>query len=369
MNRALVFSFMLIIALPLGTNLAGIDGADPTAENRELAEFPNRPDSWQSAWGYPAAVSRWFEDHFGFRHLLVRWYGQSRLFVLGVSPTTAVMKGRNGWLFYAEDGALDDYTNEKPLTTLEVRVWREAIVRARDWLRNRHISYVFVIAPDKHVVYPENVTKALRKLSPTSRTDQVYAALAGTDVAAIDLRPQLLAAKESQRVYFVTDTHWNDRGAFVAYQQIVEAVRRQVPSTPPAWRREDFVPVETHVEAKDLARLVGLASLSEIDLRLQPKRQQRARVVEPVGAEPSAEVGRLVTEIDDAKLPRAVIFRDSFTSSLVPFLSEHFSRAVYLWQNDFDTDATLEEHPDVVIQEIVGRHLYTFVASPELVSH
>src|SRR5262249_1655904 len=156
--------------------------------------------------------------------------------------------------------------NEKPLTTLEVRVWREAIVRARDWLRNRHIGYVFVIAPDKHVVYPENVTKALRKLSPTSRTDQVYAALAGTDVAAIDLRPQLLAAKESERVYFVTDTHWNDRGAFAAYQQIVEAVRRQVPSTPPAWHREDFVPVETQVEAKDLARLVGLANLSEIDL-------------------------------------------------------------------------------------------------------
>ena len=42
--------------------------------------------------------------------------------------------------------------------------------------------------------------------------------------------------------------------------------------------------------------------------------------------------GRLVPEITGSTLPRAVIFRDSFVSPLVPFLSEHFSRAVYLWQ-------------------------------------
>jgi alginate O-acetyltransferase complex protein AlgJ len=74
-----------------------------------------------------------------------------------------------------------------------------------------------------------------------------------------------------------------------------------------------------------------------------------------------------VTEIADPSLPRALIFRDSFGSRLVPYLSEHFSRAVYLWQNDFDADAVMKEHPDVVIQEIVGRHLYSFIASPELV--
>jgi hypothetical protein len=51
----------------------------------------------------------------------------------------------------------------------------------------------------------------------------------------------------------------------------------------------------------------------------------------------------------------------------VPFLSEHFSRAVYLWQNDFDATAVESEHPDVVLQEIVGRHLYNFIPSPELV--
>ena len=114
--------------------------------------------------------------------------------------------------------------------------------------------------------------------------------------------------------------------------------------------------------------MMGLTRvLREVDLTLVPTRPRRARVDRTGRREPDDEVGRLVTEIADPSLPRAVIFRDSFVSRLAPFLSEHFSRAVYLWQNDFDAEVVLQEHPDVVIQEIVGRHLYNFIPSPELV--
>ncbi len=114
--------------------------------------------------------------------------------------------------------------------------------------------------------------------------------------------------------------------------------------------------------------MMGLTRvLRETNLTLVPRRPRRARVVEPAGGEPTDQVGRLVTEIDDPSLPRAVVFRDSFVSPLVPFLSEHFRRAVYLWQNDFDAAVVEQEAPDVVIQEIVGRHFYNFTPSPELV--
>ena len=67
---------------------------------------------------------------------------------------------------------------------------------------------------------------------------------------------------------------------------------------------------------------------------------------------------RVVTEQPGPR-PRAVIFRDSFGSAMIPFLSEHFSRAVYVWQNDLDPALVLQERPTVVIQEWVGRHLHT----------
>jgi len=354
MNRALTAIFVVIISLPLAANLAGVDGADPGAEHRELATWKDGPTAW-------------FDDHFGFRSALVRWYGESRLFWLGVSPSAAVIVGHDGWFFYADDKAVEDYANAELLDDAAIANWREAVLRARNWLQARGIGYVFTIAPDKPVLYGEDVPSTIARIHDTSRADQLFVALQDTGLA-VDPRPALFEAKQRERLYQKTDTHWNDRGALIAYQQIINAVRARVPATPAAWTRHDFEAVERTTEGMDLAGMMGLTRvLHETDLALVPIRPRRARVVEPAGGHEMDEEGRLVTEIDDPSLPRAVIFRDSFVSRLVPFLSEHFSRAVYLWQNDFDAAEVQKEHPDVVIQEIVGRHLYNFIPSPELV--
>jgi hypothetical protein len=56
-------------------------------------------------------------------------------------------------------------------------------------------------------------------------------------------------------------------------------------------------------------------------------------------------------------MPRAVVFRDSFSNALVPFLSEHFERVVWVWDRDVLPEVVLREQPDLVIQEVVGRFL------------
>jgi len=66
-------------------------------------------------------------------------------------------------------------------------------------------------------------------------------------------------------------------------------------------------------------------------------------------------------------LPRLMMFRDSFAARLMPYLSEHFSRASYYWQNELDFDAIVEEHPDIVIQEFVARHFVTWVPYPGII--
>jgi alginate O-acetyltransferase complex protein AlgJ len=366
-SRLLVVLFVVVIALPLAANLAGVDGADPGAENRELAPVPRIDGSLTTLAALPTGAAAWFDDHFGFRSRLVRWYGESRLFWLGVSPSAAVVKGERGWFFYGDDKSVEDYANVEPMTDEALANWRAAILRARDWLRARNIAYVFTIAPDKHIIYGDEMPPSLTRVGALSRMDQLFTALQDTGLA-VDVRTAEFDAKARERVYQQTDTHWNDRGAFVAYQEIIRAVRARVPRTPPAWTRDDFTASDRTVEGLDLAGMMGLTrALREVDMKLVPTRPRRARVLEPAGAAPTDEEGRLVTAIDDASLPRAVIFRDSFTSHLVPFLSEHFSRAVYLWQNDFDAAVVTQEHPDVVIQEIVGRHLYNFIPSPELV--
>jgi hypothetical protein len=364
-NLALIVVFLAVTVLPAAGTLAGFDGADPVAENREMAHLPPLEATWTSLSRFPSGLSMWFEDHFAFRAGLVRWDAAVRMFALKQSPSSDVLLGNDGWLFYADDGAIEDMTNASLLTSADIANWRDAIVRARDWSRHQGVAFVFAVVPDKHVIYPEQLVDGVRRIEPISRTDQIVAAL---NDLVLDVRPDLLAAKTRERIYHRTDSHWNERGAFIAYRRIIESVRLQNPAVPPAWLRSDFADESRLTPAGDLAGMLGLRRvLREERLLLTPLRPRLARVVEPPGVAPTAEEGRLVTEIRGSNLPRAVIIRDSFASPLVPFLSEHFSRAVYLWQKDFVPESVTGERPDVVIYELIGRRLYNFIPTPELI--
>jgi len=367
LNWFITVAFVAIIAAPGVANLLGTDGADEEAENRKLAAFPALASNWSSIRSFLPDLDAWFSDHFGFRSQLVTWYGISRYMWLGVSPSPAVGIGPRGWLFYVDDGGLEDFTNEHPLTESEIQNWRNTVVRAKNWCQARGIAYLFTILPDKGSIYPELFPQTARRVSRLSRADQVVTAI--TDVgAAVDVRPALLNAKRSARLFQKTDTHWNQRGAYIGYRTIIDALRLQLPSIPPSKPESDFEPMTRHIAGMDLAGMMGLTRvLGEEDLRFVPKQKRQYVVVEPKWNIVEAGEPRIVTEIPGSTLPRAVVFRDSFTSAMAPYFSEHFSRVVYLWRNDFAVDEIEKEHPDVVLQEIVGRHVQWFVPSPELI--
>lgn len=367
LNWIVAIAFLVIIGVPLAGNVLGMDGADPEAENRRLAAFPALSPSWGDVKGFLPGLDAWFSDHFAFRKDLVRWYGISRYLWLRVSPTPAVAAGPRGWLYYADDGGLEDFTNESLLTERELQIWREAIVRAQKWCRARGIAYAFTILPDKSTIYPEFFPQAARRVSRLSRIDQIVTAVTDTG-AVIDVRQPLLDAKRQVRLFQKTDTHWNAHGAYIGYRTVIEALRLQVPAIPPPRPLSDFREETRRIPGMDLAGMMGLTRvLGEEDLRLVPRDGHRYVVREPKGNIVEAGEPRIVTEIPGSNLPRAVVFRDSFMSAMAPFFSDHFSRVVYLWRNDFAVEEIEKENPDVVLQEIVGRHVQWYVPSPALI--
>ena len=359
-ERTLVVIFLAALCLPLIGMMLNLDRDPPSAENRTLAEWPQLRWNEESLRALPEQLTRYFEDHFAFRQRLVRWQAAARLHALGVSPSKAVIKGRDGWLFYAGDGAIEDYASAPPLTEAELEQWRSTLQDISNWLHAQGIAYVFVISPDKHAIYQEYMPGTIRR-SAVSRIDQVVAHLRQhSTVRVLDLRPALLAAKTHERIYHRTDTHWNDRGAFVGYQSIVDALALDVPALRPPVRTA-FEPREVRSAGLDLAGMLGLTEvLDEDDLLLVRRRPGMARIIEPSHPDRRLMHARIVTEAPNDG-PRAVVFMDSFGAGLVPFLSEDFSRAVYLWQTNMDPQVVLQERPQVVIQEWVGRRLSTLL--------
>ena len=84
---------------------------------------------------------------------------------------------------------------------------------------------------------------------------------------------------------------------------------------------------------------------------VRPRRATRAKFDD-------AELRNVVSEVNDPRLPRAVVFRDSFGNALLPFLAEHFRHAAYPWSREgLELTPIMVEQPDLVLHVVGDRVL------------
>jgi hypothetical protein len=362
-DALLVMLFLLGITAPLlGVRIGqhGWDVAAP-AENRRMAQEPQLlrlgPSRSVSAGQkikalahFPGEFKYYLSDHFGFRSLLIRMHGLIMVRMLGTTSNHAVTLGSQGWLYLANDGSTDDWRNLDPFTDVELAGWRSMLEKRQAFCAKIGIPYIFVVAPSKYDIYPQFMPQRLNRVGEESRLDQLVAYLKTyhSPVEIVDLRKPLLAAlPQGVRLFQKTDTHWNDRGAWIGYQAIMHSVQAHGIGNARALPLSGFTAITINRPGMDLAGLLGLNDLMrEESLDLVPRTAVRLPHVEQNDVEP-------ITVDGDG--PRVVMFRDSFMTIALPFVAESFGRGVYLWEDGFDQSLINAEHPDVVIQEIAQR--------------
>jgi alginate O-acetyltransferase complex protein AlgJ len=240
-----------------------------------------------------------------------------------------------------------------------LRYWAALLEARRVFLEKKGIHYLFLVAPDKHTIYPEHLPEVMVPVKPLSRTDQLIGYVGKqTKVRILDVRPAMVGAKPLGRLYFLTDTHWNTLGAFIAYQQIMGRVQTWYPEVKPlqltdySWEDLKF--------SGDLASMVALQSTpTEIGKALRPKFKSSTRWISDAGElfnSPRVIIDNLRSENPNAPIPKLVMFRDSFATTLLPYIAEHFHNAFFHW-GDFETSVVEREKPDIVIEELLERRL------------
>ena len=368
-NRAvrqiLVAGFVMTLWVPLIALLVGPPRSVSESEKRELARFPDGAVATRSLRAYTQALEEFYDDHFGFRETLIRWYNHVQVRWLGITNSQWVVVGGSGWLFQGGEPHLRDMRNTWPFAPGELAHWARVLAEKQEWLSARGIEYLFVIAPNKHTIYPQHLPASVNRVRPVSRTDQLIAHLrAHTQVPVLDLREPVREAAARMRTHHKTDTHWNAFGAYIGYRTVMTAVAERLPGVRMLQLGiDDFRTRETPggdlaqaLNMRDAFREAAVETLQPVrdcavDVTLDPSADDRQRNQQAFATECSKSGHRLL------------MFRDSYALAMMPYLAESFGYAYYVPASPVPL-ATLRElvadhHPDIVIEQRASRWLRT----------
>jgi alginate O-acetyltransferase complex protein AlgJ len=353
-DHALIGLFALLLLLPSLDIAFHIDPTLPPSENRLLAAYPQRPDGVTGLKKFQSGWEAYFNDHFGCRKVLVMWHNKLKWSMFHEKNARKVLVGTGGWMFMSEKWMIEHFCGTRSFTEPELNDWQKLLERRRDWLAQRGIKYLFVLAPDKQSIYPEYLPAWLKDLGGQTKVDQFFAHMkAHSTVEVLDLRPALIAAKKSATVYLKTDTHWNQFGTFVACENIVQTLAHQLPGVVP-------VALDSFDRTNRLAVGGDLVDMRGIRISMA---ESNAVFFTPKPGLPALETfiptGEHVRDLAIAKNPHgnglAMIHTDSFGRGWIPFLSYQFGEADFFWQYHLDGPLIERRKPVVVINEILER--------------
>ena len=379
-HRILWHEWLLIVViaallwLPTVDYFTGIDRTQAPGENRlptpkpRLARF-----NLASTQEFLATSENYFNDHFGFRKRLIRWFQQWKMRLYHDQSVNKVVRGQNGWLFTGEQQMVDNFLGLTQFTPAELKSWQTLLEKRRDWLAQRGIKYLLVIPPDKQTIYPEELPRWLLNAASANRITKLDQFLSymkeHSTVEILDLRPPLLGAKKIAPTYLQNDTHWNSFGGFVACQEVIKTLARHFPDLPPL-RLNDFIWTNTPATGGDLARMLGSDPIEKNYFTFQPDRASPAlRISENPAYKSSWGIKPVFTVENPTPLQRkVVVFRDSFGEVWQPLLGQSFKRAVFELDNhEFCPALILSNSPDVVINEILERYLGAVLVPKDMI--
>ncbi|MGZ4961200.1 MAG: alginate O-acetyltransferase AlgX-related protein [Limisphaerales bacterium] len=347
--------FFVFLWLPTMDVLFYQDKVPQVNEKRVLARFPALGSGISGMQNFISGLEGYYNDHFGFRTRLIYWGERWRLSWFNESPRGNVMVGRKGWLYFQDDQSVADMRRANSFSIKELEAWKALLEKRRYWLAKRGIHYVFVVPPDKHNVYPEWLPDWIKPVGKVTRLDQFMDYMKShSTVTVLDLRQPLLRAKRNGVIYFQTDTHWNQEGGFIGYQELIHSLSAQMPGIEPLPMTAFDIATNSQPGGNLASMLAQDKMVTEkygVTFSARPPLQQLSLRKNPGGTATLCSTNSNATG-------KAVIFRDSFSEAWAPFIGYHFNEVIYRWQHTWDRSLIEKEKPVVVIDELLEHYFY-----------
>ena len=366
-NRILAVFLLCVFVVPV-ILMNHQSGKISTAENRRLADFPKIYDtSGKLNPNLQAEFSSWFGDNLGMRDDYIKLSSNIQYKVLNKSSSQKVEIGRDGWFFYTMDNNMDIAKGKYPNFGEDMLAdICDQQIKISNKLKEQGIDYVLVLPASKVSIYPEYIASGDYSVTKTPSDMLADYIETHSDVKVVRLKDALLKAKDSGQLYFKTDTHWNEYGAYIAYCEIIRKMNE--------WGMIDTPPADvTFYEGKyhgEFSAMLG-------DPNLLPDEDcPKSKITEPkaqkiTSGERYDAFQNFITGIglsapctiyenNSIDTPKVLMFSDSLFGAeynVREMLAENFSEFTHFWdlvirQNEIDY-----VKPDIVLYEVGERYL------------
>lgn len=304
----LVLIFMILLVPFTGMTFWA---TNETAEKTELAEWPKLANEGKWNENYLQEMGTYFEDHFAFREKLVTANAVIRSKTVGSAVLDRVIVGENDWLYFK--GTLPDYLGKDQLSDRQLFMAAKNLKIMQDYTTTRGAQFLFVSPFNKNTVYDENMPDRYLK-ADENNLDRLEPLLTEHEVNYLDLKP--IFEEQEKPLYFARDTHWNNEGALLAYQSIMDYFS---------------LPHETYLNVPSEERTDHIGDIDEMLYPTSPTEESNRYYPHQY-----ATVGDFTDNMDawietnrGEKANRLLMYRDSFGESLLPFMADEFAQGYF----------------------------------------
>lgn len=288
----------------------------------------------------------WFSKAFAFRGAVVDAFTRMRADVLATGNDQVII-GKDGFLFFEE--TVDSYTGRETLTDEGIAAAARSLADMQAYAEEHGARFVFAIAPNKATIYPDKMPERYVKSDGATDCDRLYEELERIGVNSVDLREPLAAQADIKLLYHKRDTHWNGRGAAIAFREIAASLGVSMPHCGEEIAVYDF--------EGDLDALLYPGHTEydfDITYALEDKYVFTSAYSNPMNMSISTR---------GAGSGKAIIFRDSFANAVIPIASAAFAETRFERANPYRIDL-LEEYPaDYVIVMLAERSIADLIGS------
>lgn len=352
--RIFLIACMAVCLLPFAG--MAVHPTTVSTENKTMAAFPAvRQEDGSLNLSFFDEFEDWFEEHFAFRNELVYADAKIQTAAFRVSNVDSVIYGREGWLYYTS--TLEDYLGEDVMSDREIYNLAHNLLLVSDYVKARGCDFLLTIPPNKNTLYGENMPwYDSGKVDERHNIDLLAPELKTLGVPYANLTELFRA--EDEVLYLKRDSHWNNRGALLAYNCLMDTL---------GYPHDDYAEISVSRakdEDGDLNRMLyTLYGEKELNYYYEiPGEYTYANDV---------------TSVEDAWIETAggsgngtlLMFRDSFGNTLLPLLANQFAEAYFTKETPYGLEQLMNTYdPDTVIVEKVERNIVQYIESPPIIT-